>query len=228
MYKKYSYTTDSGTQALVKALLILNSRTVIIPTYTCEDILRAVKLAKCKFIIVDCGLDLQIDPEEVLKYSNKADTIIVPHMFGIRANVKTIKENTDLKIIEDLSQCHGLADLGALSDVVVTSTNKSKWIDEKGGGYLFYDGILDLPTGDFDKYKDLIATNLTKRKEIAQEYLNAGVPVIGSDNAFLRAMYFTDSPKRTPYIPLHIIEKKVGCYKVNSYFNKIDWISIKV
>jgi len=139
VYKNYTYKTDSGTQALIIALQELKSQRVIIPSYTCEDILRAVELSGCDYIIVDCDYDLQIDVEEVIKYSSRYDTVIVPHMFGIKANVQAIKENTSLKIIEDLSQCHGLKDLGKYADIVVASTNKSKWLDFKGGGLLFSD-----------------------------------------------------------------------------------------
>lgn len=228
MYKDFSYRVKSGTEALVEALKLLKSKVVIIPTYTCEDVLTAVKKAGCEYIIVDCGLDLQIDLKEVIQYAANADTVIVPHMFGIRADVKGIKESTDLKIIEDLSQCHGLPELGRYSHVAVSSTNKSKWIDTKGGGYIFTDTKLPLQPDSFSKFSGMIKDHYQKRKERAEELINAGVELIGEESSYLRGMYFTDTPKRLPYTPLHIIEGRVGCPQVSSYFKRLDWVSIFV
>ena len=110
MYKKHIYKTNNGTEALTIALKTLKSKIVIIPTYTCEDVLTAVLNANCKPIIVDCNKNLQIDVASVLKVVNDADTIIIPHMFGIQNQVAPFK-NFNLKVIEDLSQCHGLPGL---------------------------------------------------------------------------------------------------------------------
>lgn len=85
---KYCYTTSSGTDAIKIALTELNSKKVIIPTYTCTDILKAVKESSCEYKIVDSDLELQIHVNSVIEYSKDYDTVIIPHMFGIRANVK--------------------------------------------------------------------------------------------------------------------------------------------
>lgn len=229
MYKKFTYKTQSGTDALVLALKQLDSKRVIIPTYTCTDILNAIKQANCQYTIVDCGYDLQIDTLEVISCASENDTVIIPHMFGIRADVKTIKEKTSLKIIEDLSQCHGLKDLGKWADIVVSSTNKSKWIDFKGGGLIFSDINLDLPPYDFSEHKLLIENNLNRRIELADEIIEAGVKLIGKESSWLRGMYFTSTKSsRLPYTPLHKLENIFGCSKVDSYINNINWISIIV
>ncbi len=120
MYKKYQYNTESGTKALEIALKTLKSKKVIIPTYTCQDILTAVLNTGCEPIIIDCNKNLQIDVANILKVINKADTIIVPHMFGIQNQISPLK-NFNIKIIEDLSQCHGLPGLGNYADIVITS-----------------------------------------------------------------------------------------------------------
>lgn len=229
MYKKYCYKTTSGTDAIIQALSLLDSKRVIIPTYTCQDILRAVKQSNCEYLIVDCGLDLQIDVEEVIKNAFNYDTVIVPHMFGIRADISSIRKNTTLKIIEDLSQCHGLPGLGQDSDIVVSSTNKSKWIDLDSGGLLFTDKVLNQYEFDFNSFDTMIKHSLKQRIYIANEIKESGVQLIGNESSYLRAMYFTkDISTRFPYIPLHVLENKFGNYRVNSYINKINWISIFV
>lgn len=224
MYKTYTYNTESGTKALEIALTTLKSKTVIIPTYTCKDILDAVLNVGCKPIIVDCNKNLQIDINSVLKVINNADTIIIPHMFGIKSSVYSFY-NKGLNIIEDLSQCHGLPGLGKYADIVISSTNKSKWLDKGKEGLIFSDIKLKLEKTLFNWD---IKTKYNNRLAKAQELLNAGVDLIGKDipNSWLRGMYFTDNPKRKPYIPLHEIYGKFGCPIVDSYSNKIDWISI--
>jgi dTDP-4-amino-4,6-dideoxygalactose transaminase len=229
MYKKYTYLVNSGTEALVIALIELKAKKVIIPTYTCTDILNAVIKAGCEYVIVDCGLDLQIDIKNVLNNADKCDTIIVPHMFGIRANVQYIKENTTLKIVEDLSQCHGLPNLGKYADIVISSTNKSKWIDLKGGGFVFSDKtILGLKEYNFNEIAFKIKPILDRRVEISNEIKEAGVNLIGNESSWLRGMYFTLNSSRNPYIPLHKITEKFDCPIVDSYINKVNWISIIV
>jgi hypothetical protein len=229
MYKKYQYNTETGTKALEIALKVCKSKKVIIPTYTCEDILTAVLNAGCEPIIVDCNKNLQIDIASVLKVIEDADTIIIPHMFGIQNQISPFK-NFNIKIIEDLSQCHGLPGLGDFADVVVTSLNKSKWLDKKGGGYIWADK--QLPFGYYlstDKMLDWdIKSKYNNRVAKAKELLSAGVDLIGKDipNSWLRGMYFTGTPTRRPYIPLHEIHGKFDCPIVDSYSNKIDWISI--
>ena len=227
MYKKYQYNTKTGTKALEIALKVCKSKKVIIPTYTCEDVLTAVLNAGCKPIIVDCNKNLQIDVVSVLKVVKEADTIIIPHMFGIQNQVAPFK-NFNLKIIEDLSQCHGLPGLGDFADVVVTSLNKSKWLDKKGGGYIWTDEKLNIDLST-DHIPDCnIKTKYNNRVTRAKELLNAGLDLIGKDipNSWLRGMYFTGTPTRKPYIPLHKIYGKFDCPIVDSYSNKIDWVSI--
>ena len=227
MYKKHQYNTETGTKALEIALKTLKSKKVIIPTYTCQDVLRAVLNTNCEPIIVDCNKNLQIDVTSVLKVINDADTIIIPHMFGIQNQVAPFK-NFNLKIIEDLSQCHGLPGLGDFADIVVTSLNKSKWLDKKGGGYIWTDEKLNINLST-DKMLDWdIKTKYDNRLTRAKELLNAGLDLIGKDipNSWLRGMYFTGTPTRRPYVPLHEIYGKFDCPIVDSYSNKIDWISI--
>ena len=227
MYKKYQYNTETGTQALEIALKTLKSKKVIIPSYTCQDVLRAVLNTQCEPLIVDCNKTLQMDIASILKVINDADTIIVPHMFGIQNLISPFK-NFNLKIIEDLSQCHGLPGLGDFADIVVTSLNKSKWLDRKGGGYIWTDKKLNLDLSTDNMLDWNIETKYNNRVNRAKELLNAGLNLVGKDipNSWLRGMYITGTPTRRPYIPLHEIYGKFDCPIVDSYSNKIDWVSI--
>ena len=64
----------------------------------------------------------------------------------------------------------------------------------------------------------------------SKTYKDAGVDLIGKDkpNAWMRAMYFTENQKRVPYTPIHDLYGNFKCPNVDSYKNKLDWISIFV
>tara|TARA_R110000787_G_scaffold89580_1_gene189521 strand:+ start:183 stop:941 length:759 start_codon:yes stop_codon:yes gene_type:complete len=233
--KSYATLVENGKTAIFQALKILNSKHVALPTYTCHRVLQACLNAGVTPYIVDCGLDLQID---VNKIPMEVDTVIVPHMFGIQADVKFISDR--FKVIEDCSQCIGLPDLGKYSDVVIVSTGPTKWLnvgeDKESGGGILAHNILNFcfeEVYDNDIAKKLnqmyleIPNILKSRTNKANEFINAGVDLIGKDqpNAWLRALYF-GSQKRVPYTPLHDQYPGFSCPIVDSYKNKLDWISI--
>ena len=148
-------------------------------------------------------------------------------MFGIQNQISPLK-NFNIKIIEDLSQCHGLPGLGDHADIVVTSVNKSKWLDNGGGGWMFTNETIGAPTTEFIYNLKDIKAKYNNRVARAKELLNAGLDLVGKDipNSWLRGMYFTGIPTRRPYIPLHEIYGEFNCPIVDSYSNKIDWVSI--
>ncbi len=231
--KKHATLVKNGKTAISEALTILNSEHVALPTYTCHRVLQACLDVGVTPYIIDCGLDLQID---VTKIPIEVDTVIVPHMFGIQANTKAL---SGFRVIEDCSQCIGLPDLGKYSDIVIASTGPTKWLNvgedkECGGGIIAYN--VDIPSRDI--YDNYIASKLNQmyleipkildsRINKANEFINAGVDLIGKDqpNSWLRALYF-GSQKRVPYTPLHDLYPGFECPIVDSYKNKLDWISI--
>ena len=195
-HKEHATLVKNGKTAIFYALKHLNSKKVALPTYTCERVLQACLLAKVEPYIIDCNKNLQINLDTI---PTEVDTVIIPHMFGIQSK---IPKNKTYKIIEDCSQCIGLKDLGKYSDIVIASTGPTKWLNaggdkENGGGIIAYNGI------------------------------NAGIDLIGKNqpNSWLRAMYFGPQ-KRIPYTPLHDLYPGFNCPIVDSYKNKLDWISI--
>ena len=104
---------NSGTEAITESLKLLDSKLVALPSYTCERVLKGILDAGCKAYVVDCNYDLQIDLESLSKF--KGDTVIVPHMFGIKVDIKPIKD-MGFNVVEDCSQCLGLDGLGEYSE----------------------------------------------------------------------------------------------------------------
>ena len=230
--KKVSFVSN-GKTAIFEALKLLNSKVVAIPTYTCSRVYEATVNAKCKPIIVDCGLDLQID---INKIPENVDTIIIPHMFGIQVDIKPLKNK--YKIIEDCSQCMGLPKLGKYSDIVVASLGPTKWLPvgvdkEDGGGLIAYnEGNIE---DNFRWIEDAVSMffeidkRLKSRKEKAEKILKkTSIKFIGSKrpNAWLRGMYFTEDETRVPYTPLHDLYEGFECPIVDSYKDKLNWVSI--
>ena len=230
---------ETGKLAIQKALNILDSKVVAVPTYTCNRVYEAIVNAGCDPIIIDCDYDLQIRLEQLSKYDN-IDTVIVPHMFGIQAlnEIKAIKK-MGYKIIEDCSQCMGLPELGSYSDIVIASLGPTKWLPsgvnkEKGGAVIAYDGI-DIEW--HDNHTAIHRTNVMfqdidklflNRTERVNELKNAGLRFIGGErpNSWLRAMYFTEKQTRIPYTPLHDLHVGFKCPITDSIKNNLDWVSI--
>ena len=223
---------QSGRKAIESALLLLNSKSVAIPSYTCERVLKAVLDAGCKPHIVDCNYDLQIDLNSLDTF--KGDTVIVPHMFGIKADVQAIKD-MGYNVVEDCSQCLGLYGLGEHSDIVVISTGPTKWLPAGGGGILLCDDCTSIEyynnieiLKQINRLERRISHNLQTRRNFSDELLNAGIDLIGKEkpNAWMRGMYFTDTQKRVPYTPIHELYGDFECPIVDNIKNKLDWISI--
>ena len=228
--KKEAVFTSSGTEAITKALKLLGSKDVAIPSYTCERVLKGTLDADCKPYIVDCWVDLQINLDSLSKF--KGDTVIVPHMFGIKVDIKPIRD-MGFNIIEDCSQCLGLDGLGEYADYIVVSTGPSKWLPVGGGGVLIGNdcSAVQLINASYTKSNlmvDEIKTRLDKRTQFANELINAGTDLIGKDrdNAWMKGMYFTDNQKRKHYTPLHELYGDFKCPVVDSFKDKLDWISI--
>ena len=233
--KNNSTFVSNGKQAIKEAIRILDSKIIAIPTYTCQKVLGAVIESNKNAVIIDCDNKFEMYWDTI---PENVDTVIVPHMFGIKHSIPN-KSNRSWKIIEDCSQCMGLSGLGKNADIVVASFGPSKWLPAgtsklNGGGLISYD------SGDVTWYQDehiikrandlflKIPEMLERRVELANELIIAGIDLIGKDqpNAWLRAMYITDNQQRKPYIPLHELYGNYSCKNIDSLKGRIDWVSI--
>jgi len=141
----YASATNNGSSALHLALLALGigeGDEVIIPTYTCPSVLHTVNNVKATPILCDVNLtDFNISLEDIeKKITEKTAGIIVPHMFGLPADIKKIKKFS-IKIIEDCAQSFGATigkkRVGNFGDIAITSFYATKMMTTGQGGMTF-------------------------------------------------------------------------------------------
>lgn len=200
----HAVAVDSGTSALYLALLVLDVKKgdeVILPTYVCTAVLNAVNYTDATPILADINsYDFNISYEDATKKVNKnTKAIIVPHMYGIPADVDKLLE-IGVPVIEDCAQSIGAKfknqKVGTFGDLSMFSFYATKLLTTAKGGAVysknkklidFIDDLVDYdcrPTykirhnyhlGDFQAALGLsqlkkLDSFIKRRKEIANEY----------------------------------------------------------
>lgn len=166
--QKYGAAVSSGTVALHVALLVLNiseGDEVVIPTYACQALLNAVLYVKATPRLVDIDLlTFNIDPQAVAKVVNsKTKAIIVPHMFGLMADILELQK-LGVPIIEDCAMGLGATLIGkpagSFGVVSTFSFYATKTITGGEGGLVatsndaLIEAVRDLR--EYDKKKDFV------------------------------------------------------------------------
>src|SRR3989344_3609137 len=112
--QKYAKATSSGTTALHISLLALGvskDDEVIIPSYVCGDVLNAVNHARATPVLADIDKGFNISAKTISQLiTKKTKAIILPHLFGIPADIEDILKLADTKniaVIEDCAQSLG-------------------------------------------------------------------------------------------------------------------------
>lgn len=110
---RHAVAVSSGTAALHLSLIALgvsDGDEVIIPSYVCTALLNAVMYVRAVPVIADIdGRTYNMDAGDVRKrLSRKTKAIIVPHMFGLPADINEIS-SFGIPVIEDCAQSIGAA-----------------------------------------------------------------------------------------------------------------------
>ncbi len=109
--RRHAAATSSGTSALHLALLALGVERgdeVIIPSFVCSALLNAVNCTQATPVIVDIDpqtFNISVDAVRS-SISRKTKAIIVPHMFGLMAEIERLAE-FDIPLVEDCAQSAG-------------------------------------------------------------------------------------------------------------------------
>lgn len=136
--------TDSGTSALIIALLVLApNRPVAMPAYACVDLVAAARAAGIRIVLYD------VDPETLspdlasLRRVVEAGVsgIVVAHLYGYPADVPSVASLASefgVPVIEDAAQQAGGVlggkVLGSFGDIVVLSFGRGKGTTSGRGG----------------------------------------------------------------------------------------------
>jgi dTDP-4-amino-4,6-dideoxygalactose transaminase len=169
---QHAVAVSSGTAALHLALLAMGigpKDQVIIPSYVCSALLHAVQYAGAQPVLAEIDpLTYNIDPDDVKKrITNRTKAIIVPHMFGLAADLDRLLK-LDVPIIEDCAQAVGgtyhQKPLGTFGDAAIFSFYATKMMATGEGGMVtsnspeFIAHIRDLKTYD-GKMADTVRYN---------------------------------------------------------------------
>lgn len=141
----YAIAVDSGTSALHLALLALGIKKgdeAILPTYVCTAVLNAVNYTGATPVLTDINsYDFNISYEDtVKKITDKTKAIIIPHMYGIPADIDKFLE-LGVPIIEDCAQSIGAKfknqKVGTFGDISMFSFYATKLLTTAKGGAIY-------------------------------------------------------------------------------------------
>ncbi len=144
---RHAVAVSSGTAALHLALISLgigHGSEVIIPSYVCTALLNAVHYVRATPVLVDIDpYTYNISAEQVEKAINKkTGAIVVPHMFGLPADMDAIL-TLGVPVIEDCAQSAGARFrgqyTGSLGRISIFSLYATKMLCAGEGGLILSD-----------------------------------------------------------------------------------------
>lgn len=129
---------SSGTAAVYLALKAIDIKAgdeVIIPTYVCHNVAEAVITSGATPVLCDVGPNWVVEPENVTPLiTKKTKAVIVPHIYGIFADVKEFKKS-GITVIEDCAQAIGDKSIDKINgDIAVFSFQPTKCLTTGEGG----------------------------------------------------------------------------------------------
>jgi len=176
---KYANATTSGTTALHLALMALNvgkGDEVIIPSYICQSVMNAVNYTGAIPVLADIDSDFEnkgynISAKTIKSLiTKKTKVIIVAHMFGVPADIDSIRKIAPkIFIIEDCAHSIGAMykgnKVGSIGDISIFSFYAPKVITTGHGGM-----VLTSSRKIKDRLDDLIKYDKREKYEIAYNY----------------------------------------------------------
>ena len=135
---------SSGTAALYLALTAIgigSGDEVVIPSYVCTALWHAVRLTGSKPVLVDIEpVTYQPSPQAVAgALTRRTKAVIVPHMFGLPADIETLKSH-GIPVIEDCAQTLGGTargtPVGSAGNLAICSFYATKLLTAGEGGMI--------------------------------------------------------------------------------------------
>jgi dTDP-4-amino-4,6-dideoxygalactose transaminase len=148
---KYVFGFNSGQQAIQAALIaggVCHGDSVIMPSYCCETVAKAIANSGATPLFCDIGDDFNPSVDHVLQLVNPSvRAIILPHLFGNPAGIDRLEgelrksgERSRVLLVDDAAQSfgarlHGKL-LGTFGDAGIISFGPGKTMTATGGGLL--------------------------------------------------------------------------------------------
>jgi UDP-4-amino-4-deoxy-L-arabinose-oxoglutarate aminotransferase len=128
----------SGSAAIVLALLAFGIGVrdeVILPTYLCPSVLEAVLTTRAKPVLCDVSSNWVVTAKNMADcITRKTKALIVPHMYGIFADIKSFRQ-FDIPIIEDCAQAIAYKSTNKINgDIATFSFHPTKCLTTGEGG----------------------------------------------------------------------------------------------
>ena len=193
---------SSGTAALHLTLLAMDigpDNEVIIPSYVCTALLQAVQYVGARPIIAEIDpLTYNIDPDDVQKrITARTKAIIVPHMFGLAANLDKLLK-LDVPIIEDCAQAVGATyhkkPLGTFGVAAIFSFYATKMLATGEGGM-----VLARSTKIIERIRDLKTYDEKEADKVRYNYKMTDVQAALGEVQLARLDAFIDQRKKIAY-----------------------------
>jgi dTDP-4-amino-4,6-dideoxygalactose transaminase len=190
---------SSGTAALHLTLLAMGigpDDEVIIPSYVCTALLHAVQYVGARPILAEIEpLTFNIDPDDVQKrITTRTKAIIVPHMFGLAANLDKLLK-LDVPIIEDCAQAVGgtyhKKPLGTFGDAAIFSFYATKMMATGEGGMVTSNSIEII-----ERIRDLKTYDEKEADKVRYNYKMTDVQAALGEVQFARLDGFIDQRKK--------------------------------
>ncbi|MBI5360631.1 MAG: DegT/DnrJ/EryC1/StrS family aminotransferase [Planctomycetes bacterium] len=168
---KHAIAVNSGSSALHLSLIALGlgkNKKVILPSYCCSALLNSLSYAGCRPELVDTGKNgFNMDPRCLEKHlSRETGAIILPHMFGLPADVKSAV-GWGIPVIEDCAMSLGASingrKTGGLAEIGIVSFYATKMVCTGYGGI-----VLTNSAKLANKVRDLI--NYDNREDYIVRY----------------------------------------------------------
>jgi perosamine synthetase len=143
----HAVAVNSGSAALHLALLALGvgeNAEVIVPSYVCTALLHAVKYVRATPVVADIDPNTYNITAETIKrvITPKTQAVIVPHMFGLPADIKAIGA-LGIPVVEDCAHSVGAtfdgSYVGSFGVVSILSFYATKMLGAGEGGMVLTD-----------------------------------------------------------------------------------------
>lgn len=221
----------SGTAALEVALRVLGIRTgdeVLLPSYVCAAPLLAVQRVGAMPRLVDIDLDtFNIDPSAVrLAITPKTKAIIVPHLFGLSADLTEL-EGLGVPMIEDCAQTLGALEqgrpVGSVGVMTVCSFYATKLLCAGEGGMVLSrdESLLERARRlrQYDETPSLnpLATNL----KMTDLQAAIGLAQLNRLGSFLERRSWLADEYRTALSSAHPIQPLIPSGRTHSYYRYV-------